>query len=250
MPALPRRRLLAGAAALLSGLAGCSETTTDTDSAPGERRAENVARDPDLVSLRGPESGDPLAWLPPEDAAGPGDAAADSSSAAASDPPPDSSRWGIVASRSRADRLRFADVDGAAEARRFVAETDFTEETLYLDHQNVGECFALKLCYVTWSQTEIDTQYGRYYRDADVSCRTDATDEMAWLVRVPDALDPDEVSSRGSGTSSGGCTYPPSMRTTTEERNSTNATRTAAEDAETTEATAGTEGDPETEAER
>ncbi|NHN61256.1 MULTISPECIES: hypothetical protein [Halorussus] len=259
MSALPRRRLLAGAAALLSGLAGCSESTTDTGSAPGEHRPENVARNPEAAVLRSSDEAGPLAWLPPDDASGSGDAAASDSSdaAAASDPPAGSTRWVIVASRSRADRLRFADVDGAADARRFVAETDFDEETLYLDPQTVSECFALELCYVTWSATEIDTRYGRHYRDADVSCRTDATDRTAWLIRIPDALDPDEVSSHGSGMSSGGCTYPPYLRATpgsyspTETGRATTAAETTPTSADAKSATAGTTtANPETEAER
>lgn len=212
MPALHRRRVLAGAAALLSGLAGCSESTTDAGSVPDERRPENVARNPETAVLRAGETADPLAWLPPDDATGSGDAGGADS--AASDPPAGSRQWAIVGSRNRADRLRFADVDGAADARQFVAATDFDEETIYLDSRTVPECYALELCYVTWSATEIDVQYGRRYRDADVSCRTDATDQTARLIRIPDALDPDAVTGRGSGMSSGGCTYPPHLRAT------------------------------------
>lgn len=252
MPALPRRRVLAGGAALLTGLAGCSESTTDTGSAPDERRPENVARDPDTVVLRSSDTADPLAWLPSDGTESGGSDGSDS-------PGTDALRHRLVASRTEADRVRFADADGAADARRFVAETDFASETLYVERHHVRECYVLRLCYVTWSATEIDTQYGRSYRDADVACEADARDAAVWLIRIPDALDPDEVSSRGSGMSGGGCTYPPYLRTTpgSGSPNATDAETTDAKaDAtpttagEPTTATAGTTGDSGTEGDR
>ncbi len=230
MPALHRRRLLAGAAGLLAGLAGCSRSTTDTHSVPGERRPENVAVDPDAVSLRGPSTDDPLAWLASDATESDDPDAADSSGR-------DALRRRLVGSRTEADRIRFADVAGADDARRLVAETDFEAETLYVEQRDVRECYSLELCYVTWSATEIDTQYGRHYRDADVPCEVDARDAAAWLVRVPDALDPDEVRSYGSGTGGGGCRYPPYLEATGRPTSSTGTPTTGA--AQTTGAVSG-----------
>lgn len=57
MPALSRRRVLHGAVALLTGLVGCSDSTTDSGSAPADRRAENVVRNPEFVTLRCSDAG-------------------------------------------------------------------------------------------------------------------------------------------------------------------------------------------------
>jgi len=226
-----RRRLLRGVAAgLLGVLAGCSGPSTSSvgasadDSDPGERQPENVARDPDRVSLRntGGES-EPAAWLadPYESAAvdGDGDDDGDDGDDDASNPRDRGREHGFVASAETAARVRFADgVDGADAARSFLDATDYGTETIYLEQRPVRECLRMELCYVTWSATEIETQYGGYYRDADVACEVDARDVVAWLVRIPDALDPDSVTSHGSGWSSGGCHYPPPLREDREER--------------------------------
>lgn len=210
MPARSRRRVLHGAVAALTALAGCSDSTTTDGPSPADR-PPNVEPDPDAVALRSPEEDATVAWLPPEDAA--------STTGSPKDTPPEDGRHrALVASRTTADRFRFAEVDGAEAARQFVAETDFESETLYLERRRVRECFTLELCYVTWSDTEIDTQYGSYYRDADVSCRADAEGTTTWLVRIPDVLDPDAVSSYGSGWSSNGCRYPPYVQDPTANR--------------------------------
>ncbi|NEU58328.1 hypothetical protein [Halorussus sp. MSC15.2] len=56
-PALSRRRVLHGAVALLTGLAGCNDSTTDSGSAPADRRTENVPRDPEFVTLGDSDAG-------------------------------------------------------------------------------------------------------------------------------------------------------------------------------------------------
>ncbi|MFC4451827.1 hypothetical protein [Halorussus aquaticus] len=175
-------------------------------------RAENVVRDPEFVTLRDSDA-DALAWVPSE-----GTTASDGDES--STPSATHRERRLVATAEAADRLRFADVEGADDARQFVAETDFESQTLFLERHRVRECFRLKLCYITWSETEVGTRYGRYYRDADVACRTDAEDATVRLIRVPDALDPERVSGYSSGTNSNGCRYPPSLRTTTEQSRS------------------------------
>ncbi|USZ69826.1 hypothetical protein NGM10_17165 (plasmid) [Halorussus salilacus] len=212
-----RRRLLSGSVALLAALAGCNGSrTSSTRSEPN--RPENVERDPETRAIR--MSGDgPAAWLPREDR---GDGA--TTDAADGETPPTRTRQrGFVASAEAAERLRLAEVDGAEEARRFVEATDFEAETVYFETHRVRECYELELCYVTWSATEIDTQYGSYHRDAEVECETeaesgeDAEETTAWFIRVPDDLDPEAVTSHGSGWSGDGCHFPPHLRTTAQE---------------------------------
>lgn len=195
MVPITRRRLLGGVVALLASTAGCGEsidtpsTPTDPEPGRGERRV------PEHHVLRTP-SGDPPVLIPDEDA---------DAGTSTADPRENARKHGLVADAETADGLRFADADGAEAARRFVAETTFDGETLYVEYRSVRECHALELCDVTWSERDIDTQYGSYYRDADVACRPDAEDGVSVLIRIPDALDPDRVTSYGSGWSSSGC---------------------------------------------
>lgn len=198
-----RRRLLtAGGVALLGGLAGCNDSTHDVSSPP--EQPENVELNPDAVSLRRSDEDAPAAWYLPEDET-PADATAEPSEDIRQ-------QHQLIATPEAANRIKFADVDGRETAREFIDETAFDHETLYLQGTRMRECFTLRLCYVTWSATEIDTQYGSYYRDAEVACRTDTYDRASWLIRIPDTLNPTTVRSRGSGWSSNGCTYPPPIR--------------------------------------
>lgn len=118
----------------------------------------------------------------------------------------------LVADDEQVDETRFADVDGTAAAREFLETTDFDEETVYVDQTRIGECYDVELCYVGWSATEIRTAYGRVVRDVDVACETDARDTVATLVRIPDAIDPEQVSGYGSGASSSECRLPSWIR--------------------------------------
>lgn len=216
MPPITRRRALQGAVGVLAGLAGCQgEGSSNESPSPTARRGHaNVETDPDQYSLRSPQDG-PLLWF-----ARPG---------GDSPTPPDrdsASRRGLVASEETAATLSIADGVDAPDARAFVDETDFDSETLYLEHRTVGECYRLELCYVTWDETDIDTRYGRFLRDHDAACEADASVTEARLTRVPAALDPEQISSYGSGVSSGGCHPPPGRRgrTETANRSTTDAT--------------------------
>ena len=228
MVPLTRRRFLLGTTALVSGLAGCNGS--DVDGPPTRRRGENVERNPDSHVLRSPTD-EMAAWFVPRK---PYSTSNDGSSTVV--PPENAHSRGLIATAESAGRISFADIEGAKSARRFVEETDFDRETLYFEQRTVEECYRLELCYVTWSQTEIDTQYGNYYRDADVSCRVDTDDTEAWFIRVPDVLDPEQVSSHGSGWSSTGCRYPRHMRTSAEESTTENTDLGPAYPTNTTEA--------------
>lgn len=193
-----RRRALGGAAALLAALAGCSGSVSKSGGSNAPGAVENVETDPESYALRNPRD-EPAVWLRSED-----DGETRRSDTG-------DGTWlgarteALIASRSTADRLAFADVEGIDGARSFVRETEFDRETLLVDPERVGECFALELCYVTWSATEYHTYYARRYRDVDVACSADRRDGTARLVRIPDALDPERVTSRGSGTTSRTC---------------------------------------------
>ena len=190
-----RRRLLQGAAALSAGLAGCEGTGSSSSSSNGPLEAENVEVEPEGVVLRNPADA-PVAWF----------------AEAGTDAPPTVTERriarresGLIAGVDRAGRVQFADVEGADDARSFVAATDFEAETLLLETRLVAECYRLELCAVTWSETSYHTYFGRTLRPAEVACATDARDRVAALVRIPDALDPDRVNAHGSGSSSGSC---------------------------------------------
>lgn len=245
-----RRRLLSGSVALLAALAGCNGSrTSSTRSEPN--RPENVERDPETRAVR--VSGDgPAAWLPREES---GDAETTDADDGETPSPP-SRQHGFVASAEAAERLRIAEADGVEEARRFVEATDFETETVYFETRRVRECYSLELCYVTWSATEIDTQYGSYPRDAEVDCETEAEsgersrETTAWFIRVPDDLDPEAVTSHGSGWGSDGCHYPPHLRTTEEGTATTDEVVAHPVTTNATDGTAGTDANATTEDER
>jgi hypothetical protein len=198
MVPLTRRRLLHAAVALLAGTAGCngSQSSSVTGTAvagPAGRPSDAVV--PEHCSLRTPADAPPV-WLLSE-----GDGETSTSSAT----PRLSRAQGFVASTDAAERLGFADVDGAAAARRFVSNTDFDSETLLLETRTVDACRTLSLCHVSWTDSSIDTAYGSTYRDADVDCDADGSDSVSTLIRIPEALDPDAIRSRGSSWGSSGC---------------------------------------------
>lgn len=205
-----RRRFLSGAAAAFAALAGCNDSQ-EFSNPPESGRSENVERDPETHVLRAP-SDEVVAWLPRERR----DDTETTDADEAETPPERGRRRALVADAETAERLRFGEVEGVADAREFVESTDFESETVYFETHSVRECHELELCYVEWSPTEIDTQYGSYYRDAEVACDEDGEETTAWFIRVPDALDPDRISGHGSGWSSTGCRYPPDLRTTSE----------------------------------
>lgn len=190
-----RRRALLGAAGVLAALAGCSGSSSGSDRSGGPEPGENVETEPDHHALRNSRNG-PAVWI------GSGDGGSGST-------PDDDARrrrsHGLIATRRDADRLAFADVDGADGARAFVEGTDFDRETLLIEPDSVGECYDLQLCYVTWSATEYHTYYARHYRDVDVACSTDDRDRVAHFIRIPDTIDPERVRGSGSGTTSGTC---------------------------------------------
>jgi hypothetical protein len=105
----------------------------------------------------------------------------------------------LLASDADADTLTFADVEGDDQARTFLRETDFDSETVYVERHLVGECYRHQLCWVRWTEEKIETDYARVLRDADVACEADTRVAVTNLLRLPVALDPEEISSYSSG---------------------------------------------------
>jgi hypothetical protein len=115
---------------------------------------------------------------------------------------------GFVTSPGAASLLRIGDVEGANDARRFVAETDFDAQFLFVDRGIVRQCYRRTLCYVTWTEFELRRTYAEVYRDYDVACDTDARDRVARFVRLEGSVDPRRIESGGTHTQRGGCPIP------------------------------------------
>lgn len=191
MPSITRRRALHGAAALLTGFAGCSGESSSSSSYPPEA-VGNVAVDPESYSLRNPAD-EPTVWTGERPTPREGE---------------ERSHYRhhtFVTSPDDAADIAFAAVPGADEARTFLDDTDYDAATVYVEQWRVQECFAPELCYVQWSENDIDTSYTRRYRDVDVACEADAEDTIATLIRIPAAIDPGEINGYGSSYGSGTC---------------------------------------------
>lgn len=187
MSPLTRRRTLHGAIGLLAVLAGCS--TSETSSSGPDEHFGAARTDPERRTLqrRSPE---PI--LRETDGSTTDDASRLSDRR-------------VLATPEAAADLSIADVDGAAEARTFLDDTDYGSETVYAEQFRTRECFTAKLCEIRWSDTEIETDYARRYRDYDVACEVGAKATFAALIRIPDTLDPESVTSFGSGYGSADC---------------------------------------------
>ncbi|MXR41834.1 hypothetical protein GRX01_10865 [Halobaculum sp. WSA2] len=191
---LSRRRVLLAGAGALTALAGCNgsadggDRSTSTEPARGPSDPGSV---PPHRRLRA-ATDDPLVWLPDE-------------TRTDADGEPRRRRPRFLTSREEVERLHFADADGADAARSFLEETAFDAATVFVQRLPVGECYKLQLCGVSWSQTEIDTEFGRVLRDASVACEAEARDSTAWLIRIPEALDTDRITGYGSGVGGGSC---------------------------------------------
>jgi len=244
MVSLTRRRVLQGATGLLAGLAGCGGDDFDGPTEaplPGRDRG-TFERDPTHVIARASDRdhGDPIAEFVPD--------AADRGTDGGTLPEYGRRSQGFIAGEAAAETLSVVDgvtaetrtddgieqlSAGAAAVRRLVAETDFDRETVYFEQRSVRECHRLVLCAVSWTDREVETYYGRFLREHDVVCSTDAHDAVATFVRIPAALDPDTVESSGSATGNGHCHVPPleEIRAATATDTTANGTETATDTA-------------------
>lgn len=122
---------------------------------------------------------------------------------------PDRTTNRIIDSDAEARNLTVADAVNADRVSSFWSGTDFDAETLYLETVRVEECFRLQLCRISWSAGEIRTDYARTVRPYDERCSADTNAFETRLIRVPAALDADDVRSYGSSIrGSGRCDAP------------------------------------------
>lgn len=110
----------------------------------------------------------------------------------------------IIDSDAVARDLAVADGVDHDRVSSFGAATDLDAETLYLQTIRVEQCFRLRLCRISWTAEEVRATYVRMVRAYDERCSADTTVFETRLVRVPAALEADDVRSHGSSVRSGG----------------------------------------------
>jgi len=204
-PRPTRRRLIRSAAALVgagavAGCGGTAESSGTAVSSPEADPPDDAVTDPASVVLRAPLD------EPVLQEAGDG---SDSDSDGESDPRAGEWRHNLVADAETAASMSVVDVDGAAEARRFLEETDFDAETVYVERHAVGECYDQRLCWVRWTDQRIETSYARVLRPAEAACSADVRVGVTHLIRLSAALDPDQISRFSSSGGSRPCRTPP-----------------------------------------
>lgn len=201
-----RRDLLQAATLLTAGLAGCGgsvrsgggKSRSDTVAAGGAGPPDsNSETDPPQLVVRTETDRPPVRLVDP-DAETPDDE--DSRRLGPRD------NYAVIDSRKTADKLRLADgVDSDGDLGSFLEETNFAEETLYLQTNAVQACFRLELCWVSWESDRIRTDYTRTLRPYDEACAADGQAFESRLIRLPVALDADSVSSFATSIGSGSC---------------------------------------------
>lgn len=199
-----RRALLHGAAGLATGLAGCSGlfdgSAESTRTAPRDGSnggpASGSVTDPETLQLRVATDRPPI-WLTKSNSE-------DSGRPTASE----RDRWRdsiIVDDTARADRLSVADTVDREQVESFLGATDFAVETVYVEMGVVEECFRLDLCHISWTPTEISTDYSRQSRPYTGRCEVDELVIEARLIRIPYALEADNVNGYSSSIGTGAC---------------------------------------------
>ncbi|WP_152040648.1 hypothetical protein [Salinigranum salinum] len=206
MVPLSRRQLLrAVTTAGAVTVAGCNGRGGRQSPTPSPEPDGRPTADYDALSVRNPTGesfvryGDSGAERPTDD------------EPRSNDPPSEPSYVGeLLATAADAERIAFtADVDGVDDARRFLDETDFERDVVYVHERPVSECRALAVSYVTTDADSFDLEFCSPLRPADVACEVDRRDVVVALVRFPLATDGISSHSIGGG---GGCERPPRER--------------------------------------
>jgi len=199
-----RRQLLGAAAAVAAASAGCSGLVGDGSGS--SRSVSEGGRDADFAdtSERNPETArfrtdgdEPPVRFPDGDR-----------------PDSELGRRGhiesdVIDTAARAGELETAASVDDERLEAFISETSFDAETLYLQSLRVEECFRLELCRIGWSSDEVQTDYGRSLRAYDERCEAEVRRFESWLVRIPEALERESVSSYGTSVGGGGCEAAP-----------------------------------------
>ncbi|EMA07356.1 hypothetical protein [Haloferax denitrificans] len=200
---LPTRRqvLRAGGASLAAALAGCSgEGSSSSSDEPSGPSPDALVTDYDQLQLRNDTESAIFR-----------DAARDDDGAGSSY----LDDFLVTTDEERADVEFAADPDGIDEARAFIDETEFDEQTLVITQHRPNACHRVKLLYVTHppdSVVHLDFCYP--LRPASVECSVDDRHVVASLVRLPYSSQDESSWGHGGGSS---CHLPPSLRTETED---------------------------------
>ena len=199
-----RRAFLHGAAGLATALAGCSGlldgSTESTRTVPRDGSdggpGSGSATDPAALLLRVNADRPPI-WL-----AKPNGEAGGRPTASERD------RWResiVIDDSARADRLGVVETVDRERIESFFAATDFTSETVYVEMGAVEECFRLDLCHISWTSTEISTDYTRRTRSYTERCAVDEWVIEARLIRIPDTIEAENVNGYSSSVGTGAC---------------------------------------------
>lgn len=199
-----RRALLHGVAGFTAALAGCSRlldgAAESTRTAPRDSNdrgpGSGSVTDPETLLLR-VDTDRPPVWLAKPDSEADGRPTAS-----------ERDRWHdsiVVDDSARADRLSVADPVDREQVVSFFTATNFETATVYVEMEAVEECFRLDLCHVSWTPTEISTDYTRRSRSYTERCEVEEWVIEARLIRIPDAIEADNVNSYSSSTGTGAC---------------------------------------------
>ncbi|WP_435115704.1 hypothetical protein [Halolamina sp. C58] len=186
-----RRSFLTGVVGVAAALAGCS--ASDSHRSPPEDGT--IVTDHVTATTRAPGDQPPI--VAPRDDTGGGSTDGTSTAEPLS--------LHTVESESDAEAFEFAeDATNVAAARRLLAETAYDSESVFVFQTRVGECYRLKLNYVTRSgDGDPNLQFCRVIRDAHTACERGAFDRTAALVRLPFPGEEYDGLSAGSGGSCG-----------------------------------------------
>lgn len=188
-----RRVLLTGmGVGLATALAGCS--TSETDQSP----PENGTLVTDYVSAKiRSKNKRPPVIAPRENTSGT-DAADETSTT------PEPLSLYVIENEHDAEELEFAEeATDVAAVRQLVAETTYASESVLLYQSRIGECYGLKLNYVTRDNDgDPNVEFCLVIRDAEIDCKRDARNHVAVFVRLPFPADEYSGFSASSG---GGC---------------------------------------------
>jgi hypothetical protein len=181
----PTRRALLGSAALgvVGALAGCSGAS-DPEAESVRPQTRGTESDPAVVKPRNSNGESVLL---------------DGSEANDENEPVRIGRE-LVTSADRADDLLVAEGVSDADrerARRFLDETDYETETVYVSPAGVESCQRIVIHSVSWEPGRVEYEYCRELRPPDEACEAGSRVALALLFRLPVALD-DRITGSGS----------------------------------------------------
>lgn len=110
----------------------------------------------------------------------------------------------LITESAQADRIEFAPgvPDAQAESTRsFLAETDFSAETVYVTEVRVESCYRYRIHSVSWVPGRIEYDYCRELRPATARCEADTHESVGLFFRIPAVLERDITSTGSSGRS-------------------------------------------------